>query len=189
MEFKRATMRHDPHTGQPTHTNAQLTAEAVRVLAHNGGFSLRDIDVLACGTSSPDQIVPSHASMVHGEVGCPPCEVVSTAGVCCSGMAAMKYAYLSVRSGTARHAVASGAELSSSWLQAGAFEFQPSTVSPEEDPYVTFDQEFLRWMLSDGAGAVMIEPRSRPRRPHCESTGSTSFPSPTNWRPACTAAP
>jgi 3-oxoacyl-[acyl-carrier-protein] synthase-3 len=155
----------DPRDGRQTHTNAQQTAEAIRALSNVGGFSLEEIDVLASGTSSPDQMIPSHASMVHGQLGCPPCEVISTSGVCCCGMAAMKYAYLSVLSGTARLAVATGSELPSSWLQASAFKSQKGSSTPEDDPYVAFEQEFLRWMLSDGAGAVAIEPRPRRDRP------------------------
>jgi 3-oxoacyl-[acyl-carrier-protein] synthase-3 len=151
--------------GKQTHTNAQLAAEAIRDAARKGHFRPEDIDLLACGTSSPDQIVPSHASMVHGLVGCPPCEVASTSGVCCTGMTALKYAYLNVKAGNARRAVATGSELASSWLQAGAFQVQRSAASPEKDPYVTFNQEFLRWMLSDGAGAVAIEPQPRPGTP------------------------
>ena len=52
----------DPQTHQQTHTNAQLTAEAVFALAESCDLSLDDIQLLACGTSSPDQIMPSHAS-------------------------------------------------------------------------------------------------------------------------------
>ena len=48
----------DPSTGAQTHNNAQLTATAVRRLVGDG-FSLSDLEVLACGTSSPDQIAPS----------------------------------------------------------------------------------------------------------------------------------
>jgi 3-oxoacyl-[acyl-carrier-protein] synthase-3 len=151
----------DPRDGRQTHTNARQTAEAIRNLARVGGFSLEDVDLLACGTSSPDQMIPSHASMVHGELASAPCEVVSTSGVCCCGMAALRYAYLSVLAGTTRLAVATGSELPSSWLQASAFKHQRGTASPEDDPYVAFEQEFLRWMLSDGAGAVAIEPRPR----------------------------
>jgi 3-oxoacyl-[acyl-carrier-protein] synthase-3 len=80
-------------------------------------------------------------------------------------MTALKYAYLNVKAGNARRAVATGSELASSWLQAGAFQVQRSAASPEKDPYVTFNQEFLRWMLSDGAGAVAIEPQPRPGTP------------------------
>jgi 3-oxoacyl-[acyl-carrier-protein] synthase III len=150
----------DPRCGQ-THTNAQMTAEAIRAMARQQYLSLDEIDVLACGTSSPDQMIPSHASMVHGALACPPCEVVATSGVCCSGMSAMKYAYMAVASGAASTAVATGSELSSSWLQANAFHLHRSEGSPEDDPYVSFEQEFLRWMLSDGAGAVCISHRPR----------------------------
>ena len=94
----------DPETRKPTHTNAGLTVEAVRALAESSGLELSDVDLVACGTSSPDQAIPSHASMVHGLLGCPACECISTAGVCCSGMASLKYAYLSVLAGLSRSA-------------------------------------------------------------------------------------
>ncbi|MBM4087805.1 MAG: StlD/DarB family beta-ketosynthase [Planctomycetes bacterium] len=150
----------DPVTGEPTHTNAELTAEAIRTLVDSAGVTLDEIGLLACGTSSPDQAIPSHACMVHGLVGCPVCECVSTAGVCCSGMAALKYAYLSVLAGAVRSAVVTGSELVSLALRASEF---PATRHERaaQDPYLGFSREFLRFMLSDGAGAVLIE--SEPR--------------------------
>ena len=39
----------DPETGRQTHSNAQLTAQAIRAAARNGGLELEDIDLLACG--------------------------------------------------------------------------------------------------------------------------------------------
>src|ERR1043165_2877562 len=44
----------DPGTGLATHSNASLTAAAVRGLVHEH-LALEDIAVLACGTSNPDQ--------------------------------------------------------------------------------------------------------------------------------------
>lgn len=155
----------DPQTGKATHTNAQLTAGAVRKLAEGAGLDLREIRLLACGTSSPDQAIPNHAAMVHGLLGCPSCEIVSTAGVCCSGMTAMKYGYAAVLAGLTPSAVVTGSELASAALKASQFYAAPETAqgdSPRaEGPYVGFNQEFLRFMLSDGAGAVLIEPRPR----------------------------
>src|SRR5512145_1879765 len=46
----------DPATGRATHTNARLAAEAVRRLRPYEGFAPRDIECLACGTSTPDQL-------------------------------------------------------------------------------------------------------------------------------------
>lgn len=54
----------DPQTGDPGHTNAQLTARAIRGLA-NGHFRLKDTDLIAWGTTAAGQRVPSHAGMVH----------------------------------------------------------------------------------------------------------------------------
>lgn len=80
----------DPASGQMTHTNAGLTAAAITALSRSTGFSIADLECLACGTSSADQIIPSHASMVHAEIGAPPCEVAALSGVCCSGLSALK---------------------------------------------------------------------------------------------------
>jgi 3-oxoacyl-[acyl-carrier-protein] synthase-3 len=148
----------DPETGKQTHNNAQLTAEAVRELSRNAGFPLENIESLVCGTSSPDQMIPNHACMVHGELGNPPCEVVSTAGVCCSGMTAFKYGYMNVASGLTKNAVVTGSELASAHLRATHFkpEIEAKYRALQKDPYLAFENEFLRWMLSDGAGAVLI---------------------------------
>jgi 3-oxoacyl-[acyl-carrier-protein] synthase-3 len=152
----------DPATGRPTHSNAQLTADAIRHLAETSGMALDDMDLLACGTSSPDQVIPNHACMVMGELKSSPCEAVSTAGVCCAGVTALKYAYMSVLTGSAKCAVATGSELSSSALRASQFERPALEELDAENPYINFNQEFLRFMLSDGAGALRITNRPRP---------------------------
>ncbi|MCK5437873.1 MAG: hypothetical protein KAI90_07645, partial [Desulfobulbaceae bacterium] len=52
----------DPVSGELTHTNAQLAAEAVKRLKPYDDFTPFDIQTLCCGTSSPDQLMPGHAS-------------------------------------------------------------------------------------------------------------------------------
>ncbi|MBS1577245.1 MAG: beta-ketoacyl-ACP synthase III [Bacteroidetes bacterium] len=144
--------------GKPTHTNAQLTAEAIKKLFEKDPDGIKHIDVLSCGTSSPDQMMPSHGCMVHGwlpELGS--IEVVSPAGVCCAGMHALKYAYMAVKTGDAKTALASGSERFSASLVANQFEDEVHKLMElEENPYISFDKEFLRWMLSDGAAAFLI---------------------------------
>jgi 3-oxoacyl-[acyl-carrier-protein] synthase-3 len=147
-------------TGEITHTNAQLTAEAVRRLAREN-FSVSDIDCLCCGTSQADQIMPNHAVMVHGELSNPPCEVVATAGVCVAGMTAMKYAYLGVAAGEFKNAVATGSDTGSAVLRSRYFEPELShrLKALKERTEIAFEKDFLRWMLSDGAGAVLLQPQ------------------------------
>lgn len=152
----------DPATGAPTHSNAQLTAEAVRRLAGEG-FALEQIEALVCGTSLPDQLMPGHGVMVHGELGIPACEVVTTAGICLAGMTALKHAWLSVRAGDVRNAVASGSEVCSPVLRGAHFatENEARVTELETHPEIAFEKDFLRWMLSDGAGAVLLQDAPR----------------------------
>lgn len=143
--------------GKVTHNNAQLTAAAVEALCDDE-FTTKDIELLSCGTSSPDQILPSHASMVHGFLKNRNMELNSPSGACCSGMNALKYGYLSVKAGQTENAACAGSERTSSWMKADVFENEVAHMkSLQENPILAFNKEFLRWMLSDGAGAVLLE--------------------------------
>lgn len=151
----------DPVSGLPAMNNAQLSAAAIRGL-EGPGFDLAELGCLAASTSSPDQTMPGHAVMVHGELGNPPSEVVTTAGICLCGMTALKYAYLSVASGESRNAVACGSEVASALMQAHNFdaEYERRADELENHPEIAFEKDFLRWMLSDGAGAVWLQDRA-----------------------------
>jgi 3-oxoacyl-[acyl-carrier-protein] synthase-3 len=166
LRSNRIRSRHyavDPASGRTTHSNARMCAEAIRRLSPHPGFSPAEIECLCCGTSSPDQAMPGHASMVHGELGGQPCEVMSAAGICIAGMAALKYAWMAVASHQAEKAVATGSELASSYLRA---RLCPPVAAGraeqlEKAPQLSFDADFLRWMLSDGAGAAFLSPCPR----------------------------
>lgn len=149
-------------SGKLTHNNAQLTAEAIRQL-FDKDFTIEDIELLACGTTSPDQTLPSHASMVHGELGGKPLEIISPSGSCATGMHAMKYGYLAVKAGEKKNAVCSGSELFSIMMQADKFEKETENLHLlDQNPILAFEKEFLRWMLSDGAGAALLQNRPNP---------------------------
>ncbi len=145
--------------GELTHTNAQIAAESVRALFKENPDEITEVDLLACGTSSPDQMFPSHGVMTHGELTeMKTIEVVSPAGVCCAGMHAMKYAFLAVKSEDKKKAVALGSERLSSLLRADKFKEEAIHLEElEKDPIIAFEKDFLRWMLSDGSGAVLLE--------------------------------
>lgn len=150
--------------GNVTHNNAQLTAAAVEALC-DADFAKEDIELLSCGTSSPDQILPSHTAMVHGFLKNGNLEINSPSGACCSGMNALKYGFLSVKTGQVNNAVCAGSERTSSWMRSDVFENEVAHLKTLEDnPILGFNKEFLRWMLSDGAGAVALE--SEPNGEH-----------------------
>jgi 3-oxoacyl-[acyl-carrier-protein] synthase-3 len=137
------------------YNNAEITAKAIQ----NLDFDLKRMECLVCGTTMPDQLMPNHAVMVHGELDAAPCEVVATAGICLSGVTALKHAYLSVKSEESRTAIATGSESASTILHAKNFqkESEFNEAEFEKRPEIAFEKDFLRWMLSDGAGAMLLQ--------------------------------
>jgi 3-oxoacyl-[acyl-carrier-protein] synthase-3 len=145
----------DRVTGLPTISNAQMAARAVKAL----GDDIGRVDCLAAATSRPDQLMPGHGVMVHGELDWLHLEVVTLSGICLAGAAALKYAWMAVKTGSAQRAVAVASELASAALHARNFEAESEHLvkALEERPEIAFEKDFLRWMLSDGAGAVLLE--------------------------------
>jgi 3-oxoacyl-[acyl-carrier-protein] synthase III len=162
--IKRRFYALDPHTGAATHSNAEMTAKAVKAAVDSSGYDLSEVELLACGTATPDQLNPGHASMTHGELGGPNLEVASFGGFCGSGMSALRYAYISVGSGERDVAAAAGSELSSGLGRASRFRLPQNDVSKDElikDPVLSMNKEFLRWIAADGAASLILG--SRPR--------------------------
>ena len=145
-------------SGQVTHTNVEMAAKAVSGLLDDR-FTLDKIDLLACGTASPEQVMPSHGVMVHGELkGSRNTEVVSFAGSCCTGMQALKYAYFSIQAGDSENAVCVASERLSAWMVARYFEKESELINQLSNrPILAFEKEFLRWMLSDGSVALLVQ--------------------------------
>lgn len=143
--------------GNITHTNALLTKEAINKL-FDENFTNTDVELLSCGTSTPDQMLPSHAAMVHGLMANKNIEINSSAGICSAGMSSLKFGFLSVKSGNTSNAICTGSEKTSTWMIADKFNQEIKNLEQlEEQPIIAFKKDFLRWMLSDGAGAMLLQ--------------------------------
>ena len=139
-----------------THTNAELALLSIRKLFPDETIP-GDIDVMACATGNPDQLLPSHASMVHGLMKNRPMELYSASGVCLTCLQALKISYLSVLAGMSSKAICSTSELASPTLLSKNYEEEYEHCSQVgTDPYMAFEKDFLRFMLSDGASAVLL---------------------------------
>lgn len=144
-------------TEKPLFSNAQITANAIKKL-ENDAFKLSDIECLSCGTTLPDQLMPNHTLMVQGELGLGAIETLSASGICLSGINALKYLYYAIKSGEIKHGVATGSEVASVALSAKNFQEESCEwVHLENNPSIAFEKDFLRWMLSDGAGAMLLQ--------------------------------
>lgn len=141
-----------------THSNAQLAKEAAEGLFADKTIP-ENVTLLACATSTPDQLLPSHASMVHGELGNFPMEIFSSAGVCLTSLQALKICYSNILAGLHKKAVCVASELTSPALVSKFYdpEYEATHENPDKDPYMAFEKDFMRFMLSDGAGAVLVQ--------------------------------
>ena len=141
-----------------THTNADLAAQSIYNLLAKHPLPMQDLELLACATASPDQILPSHASMVHGLLKNKPMEIYSSSGICLSCIQAFKIAYWSILSGEKRNAVCSCSELASAGLLSKNYDLEyEKCANLGIKPYMALEKDFLRFMLSDGASAVLLQ--------------------------------
>jgi 3-oxoacyl-[acyl-carrier-protein] synthase-3 len=146
--------------GSALYSNAEMAALAIKQALHEANITKDDLDYLATSTTQGDLLVPGFASSVHAELGSRPLEIASFQSVCASSTMALKAAYLTVKASEANHAAVSGSEFSSRWFRASKYESSVSIESAERPP---IESEFLRWTLSDGAGAVVLSNQKNPK--------------------------
>lgn len=135
---------------ETTHSNAQLAVHAIQDALQKSNLRPTDIELLCAGTTQGDLPIPGFASMVHAGLDFERCEIASFQSVCASGVMALKNAYTQIKSEEKKNAVCVGSELASRLFKSSRFEAQGVDS-------LTFDSEFLRWMLSDGAGAMVMQ--------------------------------
>lgn len=135
---------------ETTHSNAELAVNAVNNALKKSNLKASDVELLCTGTSQGDLPIPGFASMVHAGLDFKRCELASFQSVCASGVMALKNAFAQIKSEQKQNAVCVGSELPSRMFKASRFEAQEVKTLP-------FDAEFLRWMLSDGAGAFVLQ--------------------------------
>lgn len=132
------------------------------------GSPLAPITYLAAGTTYAPLAAPGIASILHDRFKAAgiiehPLEISSHAGICTSSAAALVAAVRSIKSGEHKAALSVGTEHASEVLKS-------SVIRPIDDRAAYADVRksqwfmavFLRYMLSDGAGAWLLE--NQPRR-------------------------
>ena len=134
--------------GRTVFSNAQLAAGAIRDCLARGGADLSQVSMLASGSSGGDALMPGFANMIQGELAAPPMETLSVHGICAAGVGAIQAAAQGIELGAHRSALAVASEMPSRLFKRSRF----AARGYETD----FDAHFLRWMLSDGAGALLL---------------------------------
>ena len=138
-----------------THKAYEMAALAVKNCIASSSLSSSEVEMLSAATTQSDLPVPGFASMVHAESGIGRCGLASHQSVCAASLMAIQNAYLQVKSGTVNNAVCCAAELPSRMFKAKRFEGQQAFANGETA--LPLETDFLRWMLSDGAGAMLLQ--------------------------------
>lgn len=171
---------------QPTNDVYGLASKAVQAL----GTSLEDVSYLATGTTYAPLSAPGCASLVHSRLSeagvmTQPVEISSHAGICSSAAAGLVGAIRAVESGQHRTAISVGAEHASEVLKSSVIRPVDDRSEHEEIRNSRwFMSVFLRFMLSDGAGACVLasEPTARGASLRVNWTSSLSL---ANGAPLC----
>lgn len=143
----------DPE-GATVFTNAQLAANAIRDCLRRHDSDLSAVSLLASGSSGGDALMPGFSNMIQGELAAHPMETLSVHGICAAGVSAIQTAAQGVELGGHGSALAVASELPSRLFKRSRFAARGYDAD--------FDAHFLRWMLSDGAGAVLLGNSGRP---------------------------
>ena len=146
-----------------TYSLYELASEAVKDCVPQDRSSL-DIDYLSAGTTLAPLLAPGVSSILHDqlhkdEVISHSLEINSNAGICTSGAQALVNSVRAVKSGDADTAICVGVEQASDGLKSKEFRatYDIPTILRDVRKSKWFMSVFLRFMLSDGAGAFLLE--------------------------------
>lgn len=135
--------------GQTMFSSSDMATKAIDDALSKVNKTINDIPFLSSGTVGADLAAPGFANLIQGQYKAAPMQTMSFQGICASGIAAMKAAAQVIELGEFSSAVAVATEFPSRLFKASRFQ------KVEEN--IDFDSHFLRWMLSDGSGAVFLE--------------------------------
>ena len=136
----------DPVTREFTDDNITMSVKAAQKAMEAAGVKAKDIDLITYGSPHQDQM-PTASVRIQEQLGIEHCGEVSVHANCTSAYKALLLAHDMLRSGRYKTALVVASNMSSSELRAEYYNH--ALVKKEE--------VLLRYFLSDGAGALILE--------------------------------
>lgn len=136
----------DPVDRRATETNASLAERASRSALQAAGTEADAIDLLVCSNCAADGFTPPTSALIQERLGIRRCTEIEIHSNCTGVPKGLQIALDMLRQGRYRKALMIYTQLSSVFLRKEFY--NPAKVTLE---HIT-----LRWMLSDGAGAMVL---------------------------------
>ncbi len=139
----------DPETGNLTHTFARLADVAARNALDMAGMRPDEVDFLVVSCPSYDQSTPPTSALLQELLGIEHCAEMEIHSNCAGVGKGVQAAFDALRLGRYRTAVVCYSQLSSVYLRSCYFNQEKMNKT----------NAALRWILADGAGAVVLRAR------------------------------
>jgi 3-oxoacyl-[acyl-carrier-protein] synthase III len=169
----------DPQTREFTDDNVTMSVHSARQALEAAGMAADEIDLICYGSAHQDQM-PTASVRIQEALGIAACDELSIHANCTSAYKALYLAHQLIAAGQNRNALVISSSMSSSELRAEYY----------NQAKVDKESLFLRWFLSDGAGALVLSgdpgraSRYHVEHTYIESVGGTRPSLMFNHRPA-----
>jgi len=169
----------DPVTRAFTEDNITMSVKAAKLALSQANLKPADIDLIVYGSAHQDQM-PTASVRIQEALGIEKCGELSIHANCTSAYKALLTAYDMLRLGRYKKALVVSSGISSSELRAEYY----------NQPLIKKEEAFLRYFLSDGAGAVILEATTENKTglylqcANMESVGGNKPAAMLNQRPA-----
>ena len=137
----------DPQTRIQTESNASMAEKAVRAALAAADVPADSVDLLIFAGPMSDYACPPTSALLQGRLGIRNCTELEIHSNCTGTPKAIQVALDMLRAGRHRRAIVAYAQMSSLFLRAEYF-------NPK---HVKLENLALRWIMSDGAGALILD--------------------------------
>ena len=117
---------------------SQFAVESARQAIERAGIEPKDIDIIVCATTTPDQILPSTGCLIQAELGCENAAGMDVFAACSGFVYGITMVESMIRTGQIRYALVIGAEVLTK--------------------YVDYTDRSTCVIFGDGAGAAVLGP-------------------------------